>query len=201
MERHFHHTQRFGSNIYVADYTQYAKEHPEYGERKVEITQEKPKAINSLDFYNPNHIKVTAINFEKNPSIFKSSDNEKNANCECMLVPEECVSRKNWLALVELKYCKGEIRNIVSNFLEALQQVRDTFLYLRDKIQLFGKDTYRYYWVIAMPDHDDKVPFSAFVLSPDDIMAYKECYNATIISDNKVNIWTTSVIRMPKYDR
>lgn len=49
------------------------------------------------------------------------------------------------------------------------------------------------------PEHSDKVPFSAFVLSQDELMAYKDLYNSVIISDNVVDIWTGTVIKLPVY--
>ena len=75
----------------------------------------------------------------------------------------------------------------------------DTFLYLRDEVKLFAGDQYRYYWVVSMPEHSDKIPFSAFVLSQDELMEYKTLYNSVIISDNIVDIWTGTVIKLPVY--
>lgn len=199
MENHFHNTQHFEGDVYVADYTQYAKEHQESEMKGVVVSDVQPEWVGSLKFCNPNCVHVLAVNFEKNESLFKLTDGQKVSNCECMLLSEEG-RQKRWLALAELKYCKGEDRNIASNFEQALLQLRDTFLYLRDQIKLFESAEYRYYWVISMPEHGDKIPFSAFVLSQDDLLAYKEAYNAVIISDNIVNIWTGTVIKMPVYD-
>ena len=64
---------------------------------------------------------------------------------------------------------------------------------------LFKDDDYRYFWIVSMPEHSGKVPFSAFVLSQDELMAYKDLYNSVIISDNVVDIWTGTVIKLPVY--
>lgn len=199
MDRHFHSIQHFGSDVYVADYTQYVQEHGCVERRGVVISESKPEEIGSLKFNNPNGIDILAVNFEKNESTFRLADGHKVANCECMLVAETG-RPKRWLALAELKYCKGEERNIADNFMHALQQLRDTFLFLRDNLQLFGAGDYRYYWVVSMPEHSDKVPFSAFVLSQDDLVSYKETYNSIIISDNVVDVWTGSIIKNPIYE-
>lgn len=198
MENQFANVQHHVGDVYVADYTQFASEHPELAERGVVVSDLKPELIGSLLFRNPNGVKVLSVNFEKNPAVFKLDDGGKVSNCECMLVSEQG-NKKRWLALAELKYCKGEDRNIASNFEDALNQLRDTFLHLRDAAGLFKDDDYRYFWIVSMPEHSDKVPFSAFVLSQDELMAYKDLYNSVIISDNVVDIWTGTVIKLPVY--
>ena len=198
MENQFANVQHHVGDVYVADYTQFASEHPELAERGVVVSDLKPELIGSLLFRNPNGVKVLSVNFEKTPAVFKLDDGGKVSNCECMLVSEQG-NKKRWLALAELKYCKGEDRNIASNFEDALNQLRDTFLHLRDVAGLFKDDDYRYFWIVSMPEHSDKVPFSAFVLSQDELMAYKDLYNAVIISDNVVDIWTGTVIKLPVY--
>lgn len=198
MENHFANVQHHVGDVYVADYTQYASEHPDLAQRGVLVSDVKPDQIGSLLFRNPNGVKVLSVNFEKNRAVFKPEGGEQVRNCECMLVSEQG-NQKRWLALAELKYCKGEDRNIATNFETALGQLRDTFLYLRDVVGLFGRDDYRYFWIVSMPEHNDKVPFSAFVLSQDELMEYKSLYNSVVISDNVIDIWTGTVIKMPVY--
>ena len=198
MEDRFANVQHHVGDVYVADYTQFASEHPELAERGVVVSDLKPDPIGSLLFRNPNGVKVLSVNFEKNSAIFKLEDGGKVSNCECMLVSEQG-NKKRWLALAELKYCKGEDRNIANNFEAALNQLRDTFLHLRDVAGLFKDDDYRYFGIVSMPEHSDKVPFSAFVLSQDELMAYKDLFNSIIISDNVVDIWTGTVIKLPIY--
>ena len=198
MEERFANVQYHVSDIYVADYTQFATEHPDQAHRGVTVSDEKPELIGSLHFRNPNGVKVLSVNFEKNRALFKPQGGQQVSSCECILVSEQG-NHKRWLALAELKYCKGEDRNMASNFEAALAQVRDTFLYLRDEVKLFAGDQYRYYWVVSMPEHSDKIPFSAFVLSQDELMEYKTLYNSVIISDNIVDIWTGTVIKLPVY--
>lgn len=198
MEDRFSNVQHHISDVYVVDYTQYSSEHPELAKRGVVVSDVKPDTIGSLLFRNPNGVKVLSVNFEKNQALFKPKRRDKVSNCECMLVSEQG-NQKRWLALTELKYCKGKDRNIASNFATALGQLRDTFVYLRDEVRLFGINDYRYFWIISMPEHNDRIPFSAFVLTQDELMEYKNLYNTVIISDNVVDIWTGTVIKMPVY--
>ena len=198
MEERFANVQHHVSDVYVADYTQFASEHPDLAVRGVVVSDAKPELIGALHFRNPNGVRVLSVNFEKNQGIFMPDGREKVHNCECMLVSEQG-NQKRWLALAELKYCKGEDRNIASNFEDALRQLRETFLYLRDEIGLFGENEYRYFWIVSMPEHSDKIPFSAFVLSQDELLEYRSLYKSVIISDNTVDIWTGTVIKMPVY--
>lgn len=198
MEEHFANVQHHIGDIYVADYTQFAAEHPDWAVRGVVVCDEKPELVGSLLLRNPNGVRVLSVNFEENQGLFRPEGREQVPSCECMLVSEQG-NQKRWLALAELKYCKGADRNIASNFEEALWQLKETFLYLRDEVGLFCEDEYRYYWIVSMPEHSDKIPFSAFVLSQDELLAYKELYKSVIITDNTIEIWTGTVIKMPVY--
>lgn len=198
MEERFANVQHHVGNVYVADYTQFATGHPNMDVRGVVVSDEKPDLIGSLLFRNPNNIRVLSVNFEKNHGFFKLEGGEYVRSCECMLVSEQG-NQKRWLALAELKYCKGADRNIANNFEDALDQLRETFLYLRDEVRLFGESEYKYYWIVSMPEHSDRIPFSAFVLSQDELLAYQELYKSIIISDNIVDIWTGTVIKIPVY--
>lgn len=198
MEERFVNVQHHVGDVYVADYTQYASEHPDMAVRGVVVSNDKPALIGSLLFRNPNGVRVMSVNFEKNQGLFKPDGQEKVHNCECMLVSEQG-NQKRWLALAELKYCQGQDRNISENFERALMQLRETFLYLRDEVGLFGENEYRYFWIVSMPEHSDKIPFSAFVLSQDELLEYQNLYKSVILSDNTIDIWTGTVIKMPVY--
>ena len=198
MEERFPNVGHHRSDVYVADYTQFASEHSDMAKRGVVVCEKKPELVGSLLFRNPNGVHVLSVNFEKNPGVFRRENGEKVRNCECMLVSEQG-NPKRWLALAELKYCKGDERNVAGNFTEALDQLRETFLYLRDEINLFGKDEYRFFWVVSIPEHNDMIPFSAFVLSQDELLEYQSLYKSVIISDNVIEILTGTVIKVPVY--
>ena len=194
MENVFHNHQNFDGDIYVADYTEFAKEHCEKNGIGVVISDKEPEEIASLTFRNPNKVPVLAVNFEKNEVVFRLVGKEKVSNCECMLVSRQG-SKNRWVALAELKYCKGEDTNIIRNFETALIQLRETFLYLRDKKHIFDSQTYRFFWIISMPEHNERIPFGAFFFSQDERTKYKNTYGVNIIDDNVVNIWTGTVLK------
>lgn len=198
MEQFFSKTRQHTGDVYVADYTQYSKDHPTYM-KGVEISDEKPDDIESLAFLNPNNVPVVSVNFEENKQFFRTGDNNQiHSSCECMLVSAQCSARKRWLALVELKYCKSADRNIASNFEDAISQLETTFIYLKVTKNVFSQDEYRYFWVVSMPEHSEKAPFSAFAWSQDDALRYQDLYKVTIYSDNQVEIWTSSVLKPKK---
>ena len=199
MENIFSNIRHHSGDVYVADYTQYAKSHPESPMKGVTISDVRPPLIGSLAFENPNAVRLMSVNFEENQYFFRPIGEHRTvSNCECMLVSEDG-AKKRWIVLAELKYCKGEDRNIASNFSKALSQLEETFLYLVDEKKIFATSDYRFYWVVSIPEHSEKAPFSAFFLSQDDELQYKEKYNSIIISDNVARIWTGSVILKPRY--
>lgn len=199
MKSTFSRHQCFQSDIYVGDYTQYVQEGGKNPfDRGVVIADQPLPQIDSLCFKNPNHVQTCAVNFEQYSAFFKPDGVNKVRNCEGVLVSEEG-SAKRWLALVELKYCKGEDTNIIANFNDALDEIKKTFLYLRDHKQLFATQSFRFYWVISIPAHSEKIPFSAFALTQDDLTEIKNKYGVSLISDNIVTIWTGSILLMPRY--
>ena len=61
MENRFANVQHHVGDVYVADYTQFASEHPELAERGVVVSDLKPEQIGSLMFRNPNGVKVLSV--------------------------------------------------------------------------------------------------------------------------------------------
>lgn len=189
MEELFNETLRFDTDIYVCDYTQYAVSHPECQHTGVTIANVPFPDIQSLHFLNKQHVPVLVVNFEKNLSYFKDNQGNLVPNCECMLVSDKA-HKKGWLILAELKYCGGNPRTVNEYFEKALSQVRDTFLYLRDVKHLFDTDTFRYIWIVSLPEHDDLIPFSQFYSSPERILQYKEDFHVNLICSNTIEIRT-----------
>ena len=189
MENVFTDTQRFESEIYVGDYTNYAESHPHCEYNGVVMSNMPLQHIACLHFSNRQHIPVLAVNFEKNLGYFKKDGHQIASNCECMLVSDKA-RRRGWLILAELKYCGGDPRTVMENFSQALAQVRDTFSYLRDVKHLFAEFEYRYVWVVSLPEHNELVPFSQFYPSPERILEYKDLYHVSLVSANEVVIRT-----------
>ena len=150
MKNIFRDTQRFESDFYIGDYTEYAKAHPSCGKKGVVMSNMPLTEIKTIHFVNKQHIPVLAINFEKNLEYFKGVDHKLLSNCECMLVSDKA-RKKGWLVLAELKYCGGKSQMVNRNFEKALSQLKETFLYLRDVKHLFGEKDFRYVWVVSLP--------------------------------------------------
>ncbi len=189
MEKIFRETERFESDFYIGDYTQYAESHASYEKTGVVLSNMPLTDIKALHFVNKRHIPVLAINFEKNLSYFRGNDHELVSNCECMLVSDRA-RKKGWLVLAELKYCGGDRRTVNENFEKALSQIRDTFMYLRDVKHLFGETDFQYIWAISLPEHDEMIPFSQFYPSPERILTYKEQLHVNLICSNMIEIRT-----------
>ena len=189
MEINFKDTIRFESDFYVGDYNEYAKGHKDCHYSGVTISDTPLPDIQSLHFINKRHIPVLAIIFEKNLGYFKDDKGKLVSNCECMLVSDKA-RRKGWL-----KYCSGNPRNVNDNFEKALAQLKDTFLYLRDKKHLFDVVAYNYFWVISLPEYDDLIPFSQFYQSPERLLDYKEKLNVNLICSNVIDILTHQHVR------
>lgn len=195
MEKIFRGTERFESDFYIGDYTEYAKYHPAYGNKGVVMSNMPLTEIKTLHFVNKQHIPVLAINFEKNLEYFKGVDHKLLSNCECMLVSDKA-RKKGWLVLAELKYCGGKSQMVNRNFEKALSQLKETFLYLRDVKHLFGEKDFRYVWVVSLPGHDEMIPFSQFYPSPDKLLAYKDEYDVNLICSNTIEIRTHQHIKI-----
>ncbi len=195
MEKIFRDTERFESDFYIGDYTQYTESHPTYGKTGVVMSSMPLANIQALHFVNKQHIPVLAVNFEKNLNYFRGSSHELASNCECMLVSDKA-RKKGWLVLAELKYCGGDSRTVNENFEKALSQVRDTFLYLRDVKHLFGETDYRYLWVVSLPEHEEMIPFSQFYPSPERILKYKELLHVNLICSNTIEIRTHQHVKV-----
>lgn len=195
MDKIFRDTQRFESDFYIGDYTEYVKNHPTCGNDGVVMSNMSLPEIKTLHFVNKQHIPVLAINFEKNQSYFKESKQGIVSNCECMLVSDKA-RKKGWLVLAELKYCGGEPKTVNRNFKKALSQLKETFLYLRDIKRLFGESEYRYVWIVSLPEHDEMIPFSQFYPSPGDLLAYNEQYHVNLICSNTIEIRTHQHIKI-----
>jgi hypothetical protein len=181
----FNHTQRFESEIYIGDYTEYAKTHPSSLEKGVKMANMPLDDIEMLSVHNPIHIPVMGVNFELNNNVFKQDG--FCSNCECMLVSDKA-NKKGWLALVELKYCGGSANAVSRNMGKALSQLESTFLHLRDVKKIFKQDDFRFVWVISLPEHDDLIPFSSFYYYPEQLLEYKEKYGVGIFTDNHLTI-------------
>ena len=183
----FGQTTRYESEVYIGDYTEYVKSHPDCGYHGVVISNMPIALISSLHIHNPVHIPMMGVNFEKNLDVFKSGDGTIVSNCECMLVSDKA-SKKGWLFLAELKYCGGSLQAVQRNLEKAFGQMESTYLHLRDKKHVFVQGEYRCAWVVSLPEHDDLIPFSSFMAQPELLLDFKDKFGVDIFTDNNLMV-------------
>ncbi len=186
MIQYFQAAERHDVDAYVVDYSE--QTHKEQG---VEILYSKPKDIYAFHLSNPNHYTYWAVNFEKHSTFFQGE-----SNCECMFATIRTDHRRRVALFVELKYCKE--KNIPRNASEALSQLINTQKLIKERGCIDNK--YNVFLNIAIPEHSHKEPFTAFILTPNDIKKVQDELNVIILGYNQVVILTPSYIKLPRED-
>ena len=183
MNRHFNHISEHSSHIYIADYTQQAKQTK--SARGVKIRNVPFTDIKFCTVNNPRNIECWGVNFEKNPNVFKSEDtNSSVSQCECMIVSKNA-QKKGWVCLMELKYCLE--KNIKRNSGGAFNQLVSCFDYLIGK-GIIDLKKHRVYFNISIPDHSSKQPFNSFSFSQDKIIDLKRTKSIQFLGFNEIKI-------------
>ncbi len=175
------------SDLYVSDYTNYKGAAPTKGvdiaTNVLDIHQQWPP----LNIHNPNSILILVANMERNPSINKKKDGKPCKQCECLCISEQSeIDDKPWFALVELKCCNDQERNIESNLQDAIAKLKGHHKHLRDEKGIITTGTYHYYWIISIPTSYNP-PFKSFMWTDDYLISINEKYDgAIIIGDNDI---------------
>ena len=184
MIQHFQSAEQCNVDAYVMDYSELTHQ-----ERGVEILYSKPEDIHAFHLSNPNHHAYWAVNFEKHPAFFQGE-----SNCECMFASIRNDHRRKVALFVELKYCKK--KNIPNNASEALARLINTQKLIRERECIDNK--YNVFLNISIPEHSRKEPFTAFILTPNDIKKAQDELNVIILGYNQVVILTPSYIKLPR---
>ncbi len=188
----FQNIELFDSDIYVGDYTEYAKTHTKYKDIGVKFSSKPLTDLNSLHIVNRNGIKVAAVNFQDNQHLLEV-DGNLIKQCEGLCFAMQ--SRKHgWVLLIELKYCSE--KNISLNIKNAIFQLENTLRHLREGINFIeAKD--KVYWVVSLPDHSELEPFTSFILTQNELINLEENLNiVAFIARNKVEILTDSNLQI-----
>ena len=195
MKHLFHNPSTFISSFFVSDYTNYkgAEQIPAKGVDIIDKTLPVFKEWPPLCFVNPYGVPVLIANMEKNPAICKRANGTKCKQCECLcisIMPE--ADDIPWFALVELKCCDNNSRDlersIESNLQSAIFKLKEHHQLLRDEKGIIEKGKHRFYWVISIPTIN-MPPFSSFLWTQDYLLAISEQYDgARIIADNEILI-------------
>lgn len=189
MENRFAHPEVLSSDLYISDYTNYKGEAPSQGVDIVTRNIEIHKVWPPLHIHNPRNIPILVANMEHNPSLNKRKNGKPCKQCECLCISQRSeVGDRPWFALVELKCCKDEDRNIETNIQGAITKLKEHHAHLRDLKGIIRKGEHHYYWVISIPTSYDP-PFKSFMWTDDYLLSINEYYDgATIIGDNDIMV-------------
>lgn len=179
----------FDGDIFVGDYTEYAKTHPQYAGRGVVFSDAPLPDLNTLHIINRRGVPAAAVNFERCEHLLKDEQGELVKQCEGMCFAARA-RKHGWVLLIEMKYCLE--KNIGNNVDAARYQLEKSLGYLRDTIHVIGRND-RIYWVLAIPDHSEQEPFNSFAYSQDDLLELQERLGVVLFfRQNTLEIHTDS---------
>lgn len=187
MMTNFSNYEELSSDLYISDYTNYKGESPVQGVDVVSTELDIHKEWPPLHIHNPQHVPILVANMEHNPSINKKKDGKLCKQCECLCISEQSeIDDKPWFALVELKCCNDQERNIESNLQGTITKLKEHHKHLRDEKKIITTGTYHYYWIISIPTSYNP-PFKSFMWTDDYLISINEKYDgAIIIGDNDI---------------
>ncbi len=93
---------------------------------------------------------------------------------------------------LELKYC--EAKNLYSNMLSGISQLKATCNYILKEKQEFDGTMFKKYLVISTPGVEPLDPFDASYFSQDDMLTLKDDTGAVLKAKNEVLIKTPAVL-------
>lgn len=161
----FRRVEEFDGDVWVADYTEDTKRKPkEYRKGVVISRQPFSDGMESFHLLNKNAQTYYGVNFEENKNFFPKG----RKDCECMFKCKDD-GGAGWLLLCELKYGLDKELNNRKNARKASLQLEDTFELLKEK-HIVNPQKCQCFLNISMPRHKAKLPFTAFVFSPEDII-------------------------------
>ena len=196
MKQYFPNNIELDSDIYISDYTNFAGVAPVKG---VDITNETIDVFKEwppLHFFNPQKVPVLVANMERNPAVNKRKDGTLCKQCECLCISTQCKEDDiPWFALVELKCCKDEDRNISSNIDDAISKLKKHHTHLRDEKNIIVRGKFHYYWIISIPT-SYRPPFMRFFFTQNSQLTLGEDFDGVqLIGDNDVLIVDGSEIK------
>ena len=150
-----HEIRNFEQSIYISDYSHQTKE--ESVKRSVEIHTKKPADIESFFLQNDQLLNIGTIIFDK--SSFTDVEGKSLSQCECVVFPSQAKD-SSWIMFLELKYC--EFKNAVKNSNKAINQVRNTYKYYKDKGVIGNR--HLVYLIFSLPKQNN-TPFKNFRLT------------------------------------
>lgn len=187
-------SEAFTGDVYIVDFTDYASkpdaEPVDYS--GVVVLSQDNGVIPSFILHDEHTYPFRVVNNEHNPAFFTRVDGSKAPQCECIIHADRSDNRKGWLLFLELKYCKA--KNLYSNMLEGIRQLKLTCKYVFEEKEEFDGSLFKKYLVISTPGIEPLDPFDASYFMQDDILALKEETGALLKASNEAWIKTPAVI-------
>ena len=187
----------YNTTIYVTDYTRYNELHPDAkaDASGVDISLTSSEIAPSFCLLNNNKHEFVGVNLERNPSLLKRDDGTTASQCECFFYARRNNEEPSWYLFLELKYCLP--KNVIDNALKAIDQLADTFTFLRDNKKVLDTNKIKKpYFVISMPGVESDSPFSAFAFDQDKLLDISDrCNKAVVWITNEVEVLTPIHLR------
>lgn len=186
----------FRTSLFVADYTNYNANHSHTPAsfNGVVITQTPDGLIASFSLINEVGVEVETINLEHNPALLKRADGTLASQCECVFRAVRNDHQRPWMLLLELKYCYQ--KNIRRNVDAAVEQLKKSYMFLRDEKHLMGVREVKPYFVVSTPENDPRDVSDGSFFSQDDLLEIKHDYDgAQLYYANKMTVLNNSLLR------
>lgn len=181
IETFFKDVQTFGSDVWVADYTNKTNHLPKGQRRGVEIQGSEFLDIKSFHLQNESNLEILAVNFEHNKGFFPDGVRD----CECFFRPKNV--GKGWVLLCELKYCQDSPNNILSNANSAYDQLMDTWQLLDGK-GFYDRKHCKIFFNISIPEHEYNLcpPFEGFIGNQDERIDFRRKHRIHLFGVNNI---------------
>lgn len=187
-------SEAYDVDVFISDFTNYSNRPDSQTVPCSGVVIERcpNEIIPSFAVYNENCFPFRVVNNEHNPAVFKRQDGTNASQCECVVFADRKDNRKGWLFFLELKYC--DPKNLYSNILEGIGQLKATCKYILDEKKELDGSLFKRYLVISTPGTDPLDPFDAYYFNQDDILSIKEETGALLKASNAARIKTPAVI-------
>lgn len=179
----------YNSDCYVADYSEHDRINHISPSRKVCVDCVMPP-IDHFHLVNRQGIDILAVNFEQYPEY------RNGHNCEAMLTSLTGAHRP-WVLFIELKYCQphnpGDDTQLClyNHCSYAIDQLRYTFARIAEK-GVISRKSHNIYANFVAFGLDVPEPFTAFNLSQDAIIAFKDETGITLLGNQSLLAATAS---------
>lgn len=188
--------EKFYTSVFVTDYTHYNEDrtHAPAQWKGVVISIERSGVLASFLLANEVGVEFDAINLEHNPALLKRVDGSLASQCECIFKAIRHDNQRPWMLLLEMKYCQE--KNIKRNISDALEQLKKSYLFLRDEKHLMGIRTVKPYFVISTPENSPWDVSDASFFDQNDLLKIKREYDgAQLYYTNRMKVINTSLLK------